>query len=470
MKFRIKITLCMIALLSLLFGVGGSALISISFQSALEREKQAAQESCRFLLGALQATERVKLWRDEQELSNTLKQLTSQGILAKSALRLFSEQETLYTQGEAVSSFQDLSGKRTAGSALISYFTSEDAVPYLQLSNTFQLGDRTFQLDIGYDVSALYDTRIAQQQAYYRVFCVMLVLCAALSYGVAYLLTRPLSALSKASCELAAGHLSYRSNIRSHDELGALSKDFDAMAQQVEQSVSEMKAAKERQDRFMGSFVHELKTPMTSILGYADLLRGGALTAQEQADSAHYIFSESKRLESLSLQLLDIFVADKQKPRLQPVDLSELIGDTVEHLVPIYQMENISIQYRSDRGVCFLEPVLVRTLLLNLLDNARKALEQGGEIIVTSTMLPSGCLLIVQDNGPGIPPEALEHLTEAFYRVDPSRSRVRGSAGLGLTLCEKIAQLHEGSILFESGQERGTKVIVELKGAQLCIE
>ena len=78
-----------------------------------------------------------------------------------------------------------------------------------------------------------------------------------------------------------------------------------------------------------------------------------------------------------------------------------------------------------------------------------------------------GCTLCVEDNGPGIPAESLERLTEAFYRVDKSRSRRQGGAGLGLTLCAKIAELHKGSLQFESQEGRGTKVIAELKGGRV---
>ena len=114
-----------------------------------------------------------------------------------------------------------------------------------------------------------------------------------------------------------------------------------------------------------------------------------------------------------------------------------------------------------------LEPDLFRSLLMNLLDNARKALAGGGTILVTVELTGEGCRLTVADDGPGIPKESLERLTEAFYRVDKSRSRQQGGAGLGLTLCAKIAQLHRGTLSFDSQEGQGTKVTAELKGGRL---
>lgn len=104
------------------------------------------------------------------------------------------------------------------------------------------------------------------------------------------------------------------------------------------------------------------------------------------------------------------------------------------------------------------------SLLVNLIENARKAMAEGGAITVTSVMTAEGCQIKVSDNGRGIPPMALSHITEAFYRVDKSRSRAEGGAGLGLTLCAQIAKMHHGTIAFESKEECGTTVIVDLKG------
>lgn len=219
-----------------------------------------------------------------------------------------------------------------------------------------------------------------------------------------------------------------------------------------------------RQEEFMGSFAHEMKTPMTSIIGYADLMRTQTLSPEEQSAAVNYIFSEGKRLESLSLKLLDIIVARNTKLELKKVCPAQLIEQTADHLRPVYTKDDIGIECSGDEGECLLEPELVKSLLINLIDNARKALGHGGLIRISSQLTGTGCIIRVRDNGPGIPPEAIAHLTEAFYRVDKSRSRAQGGAGLGLALCSDIARLHNGSIEFESSRETGTCVTVHLNG------
>lgn len=122
------------------------------------------------------------------------------------------------------------------------------------------------------------------------------------------------------------------------------------------------------------------------------------------------------------------------------------------------------LQCRCEEGMCMLEPDLVKSLLVNLLDNARKAMDGGGNIYVVSEMLPDGCRIRVLDTGRGIPQEEIAHITEAFYRVDKSRSRAQGGVGLGLSLCSEIVQLHNGTMSFASRVGNGTCVTVELKG------
>lgn len=115
-----------------------------------------------------------------------------------------------------------------------------------------------------------------------------------------------------------------------------------------------------------------------------------------------------------------------------------------------------------------MEPDLVWSLLLNLADNAQKAVSKGGEIRFRQKMLPDGCRIQVLDNGRGIPEKSLEHLTEAFYRVDKARSRKQGGFGLGLALCQEIAAAHSGSIRFANRTDvpHGACVTVELKGGR----
>ncbi len=463
MRFRVKMTICMIWLLSLAFGVGGSLLISISFNNSIEREKEAALNSFQYVLRTLQLVNEVSTLPNNSDILDVIQQMESKGMNDFSAISLSEHGgETLYSSGSG--GLAQLGGAASNSLTLV----SDDAGNrHFKVAGTIETEAQALQLIICYDIQDIYTARDEQYSVYATAFAVTIAVGAALSYLLAYLLTRPLGRLSAATKRIAAGDLSYRRRVKTNDEFGTLSENFDAMAEKLEENITELKDSVRRQEEFMGSFAHEMKTPMTSIIGYADLLRSRSLSPTEQMNAANYIFSEGKRLESLSLKLLDMIVLKNSKLELKLTSPSTLISSTVEYLKPIYAEAGIRLQYKCEEGECLMEPDLVKSLLVNLMDNARKALDKGGNIYIMSVMLSDGCEIRVLDNGPGIPPEALAHLTEAFYRVDKSRSRAQGGAGLGLSLCNDIAKLHGGCLKFQSRVGNGTQVTAELHGGRI---
>ena len=483
MKFRVKIMACMLCLMSVLFGAGGSALILISFQNSLEGEIATAENSYRMLLYTLQVAGGTDLFAGTENMRNALRQMTGQKGAYWDAVLLVSGDEVVYRQGKAAEEWLSAEEDET-GNCRVTFLRAGNGERYLRISGGFSIGAQTLSLDTVHDISELYENRARQQNAYRFIFLLTMLLCAGLAYSMALILTRPLTRLSRGAREIADGNFSFRSEIRSDDEIGRLSQDFDRMADRIEENVQMLEESVKAQERFVSSFTHELKTPMTSVIGYADLLRSQELSEEERCDAANYIFMEGKRLERLSLKLMEIYVAKEGNIRLSLQAPGAIAEDVAAHLRPIYRDRNISLETRCERGTCRLEPDLFRSLLVNLIDNAGKAIgEEGhgraisekgrgetireeGHILVTVHMTENGCVLLVEDDGPGIPEEAKVHLTEAFYRVDKSRSRKQGGAGLGLTLCANIAELHGGALVFENREGGGTRVRVELRGGR----
>ncbi len=280
-------------------------------------------------------------------------------------------------------------------------------------------------------------------------------------------MVRPLSKLAKATNAIADGNYSYRSNIKRLDEIGSLSQDFDRMAESMEENVELLEEAAREKDRFMGAFTHELKTPMTSIIGYSELLMTQELSDEDKEDALDYIHSEAKRLENLSLKLLQLFVMDKDKVELAKCSPMEITKDIVEHLKPGLKEAGIDISLKTEKGYALLEQDLVRTLIINLIDNSRKAIEGNGHIEVEQSMTEDGTIIAISDDGKGMPEEAIKKVTEAFYRVDKARSRAQGGAGLGLSIVAKIIELHNGSLDIQSELGKGTRIEVTLRGGRI---
>ena len=222
-------------------------------------------------------------------------------------------------------------------------FSAPDFHYYLQLSGSFFVGKKAYYLDAAYDISSIYEARTRQQDLYQQIFVILIVACACLSYILAFFLTRPLARLSKASREIASGNYDFRSKVKSNDEVGAVSRDFDLMADHLQKSIEDLQESMERQNLFIGNFTHELKTPMTSIIGYADLLRSQSLSKEDEIDAAKYIFSEGKRLEHLSLKLLDIFVSKNESFTLAKASPADITTSLVNHLKPVLAGEHITL-------------------------------------------------------------------------------------------------------------------------------
>lgn len=455
----------MIWLLAFAFGIGGSLIVTLGFSAAFERETQSALRSYRMILNTLKIVDEVSPGTEHMKLTEVLGQMSGQNSAGWSALKLSSASETLY-EDNAYNISLDIQPQTPDGQGQVSIVRDGLGRRHVRISAAISATYETLYLDICYDISGIYADSRTQVRIYQQVFVIIAVVGGLLCWALAYWLTRPLSALSAASKRFAAGDLSYRAKVQNNDEIGMLTRDFNTMAEKLENNIHAIQDAADRQKTFMGNFAHEMKNPMTSIIGYAELIRSQTLTESEQMDAANYIFSEGKRLESLSFKLLDLLVLQKGEVELVPAKPAQIIGGMVEHLKRVYEEKGIVLQCRCEDGECFLEPDLVKSLLVNILDNSRKAMDKGGNIYIMSEMTEEGCRIRVLDTGRGIPQEEISHITEAFYRVDKSRSRAQGGVGLGLSLCREIVQLHNGTMEFASRVGNGTCVTVELKGGR----
>ncbi|MBR1659938.1 MAG: HAMP domain-containing histidine kinase [Oscillospiraceae bacterium] len=233
---------------------------------------------------------------------------------------------------------------------------------------------------------------------------------------------------------------------------------------ELEQSIANLENVASRREEFIGSFAHELKTPLTAIIGYADMLRSKDMSPKTRFTAAGYIFSEGKRLEALSLKLMDIIVAGKSELEMRRFEVGYFIRAIAAVTVPSLSKEGMTLDVRWEPGYIVVEPDLFKTLVINLIDNARKASRHGGIIELFGKVEDGGYALYILDHGRGMPKEELSKITEPFYMIDKSRSRAQNGAGLGLALCQRIAELHSTKLEYESELGKGTRVRILVKG------
>ncbi len=220
-----------------------------------------------------------------------------------------------------------------------------------------------------------------------------------------------------------------------------------------------LKSARMRQD-FTANVSHELKTPLACIQGYAELIENGMAKKEDAARFAGEIRSSSIRLLALINDILRLSELDEQKGNLEcePVELSELARTCVEMLSLNAKKQGVSLMFSG--GACVIEANrgMLEELLYNLVDNAVRYNQSGGQVFVGVTESGEQVCLAVKDTGIGIGKEHQERIFERFYRVDKSRSRATGGTGLGLAIVKHIADCHGARIELESEVGNGTKI------------
>ncbi|MBP3676740.1 MAG: HAMP domain-containing protein, partial [Agathobacter sp.] len=273
MSFRLRIVLMTTVLITLLFSVGGTMLIHSSFQNSLEKEEEVIIDTNEMFLRMLEYVGKDESWVSEEELIAAIENLCKQDSIYM--LQLMQGEEIIYNyqKGDAVvintEGLLDLEANRVE----ICYSVSEKDEYYIQSAMAFVLNSHIYYLNIGKDITDIYNIRQEQIGLFQGIFLCLSFIGMFLSWVLATFITRHLRKLTKAAKEIGGGNLSYRSNIQSKDEVGALGAAFDNMAEKLEETITLLKESAEQKEMFMGAFTHELKTPMTSIIGYADLLR-----------------------------------------------------------------------------------------------------------------------------------------------------------------------------------------------------
>lgn len=290
------------------------------------------------------------------------------------------------------------------------------------------------------------------------------VISGLLIFASAKKITKPLSLLTKVSDEVALGSYGKKVDVKSSDyEITALSESFNSMSLAIEQKIKEIREESEKRDIFVADFTHEMKTPMTAIIGYAQMLRTYNLDKTEKEQAADAIYNEAKRLEKLSLQLLDLYVLQNEQIELERIHLLSIGKQLKATIKPLSEKYNVLFHIDFDDEIICANGVLLLSLLYNLIDNAFKASNPQAIVKIYSKSSNDIVRIFVEDNGRGIATESIQLLTEPFYREDKSRSREFGGAGLGLSLCKEIAALHDTELCFESEKGKGTTVFFNLK-------
>jgi signal transduction histidine kinase len=404
---------------------------------------------------------------DLSNLADATFQLSSQ---LDTRIRILDAQGLVLVDSQQESQGEDLSGEPLVAQALAGQY----AGPSVPSGGVQEMHIAVPVLVEGKLAGAVYLSQsLSDVQAVMRDLRMRWLLATAIALGLSGVvglllsgaISRPLRRLTAAAGAVADGEFDQQVPVGTQDELGQLSRTFNEMT-------ARLRAARQMQVDFVANVSHELRTPLTAIKGLVETLRDGAVDDTDVRDRfLASVEDETDRLIRLVNDLLILSRADSQALNLQceTADLGDLAEATAARLAPWASERDITLRVDvgPDVALALVDPDRMEQVLVNLLDNAIKFSQPGGSVIVAVKGGREGMVLVqVQDEGVGIPAEALPHIGERFYRADRARSRAEGGSGLGLAIARALVEAHDGSLWVESVKGQGTVVVFAVPSAR----
>lgn len=429
---RKRIALCMVALVLTLLGPGMALVVSRSFALTMERERARA-------LG------------EEAAIARALTLETAEGNVGRSTAstlqtRYGSNELTIYLlqngetiTGEVLPTVQklpELLNTETRATLL------DGVSERLLIAHAL---DGEITLLTALDVSPVYALRRELLRGAAALGLIGLALAGALAIWISGVLTRPLSQLADAAAKLADGDYAAPLPAAKNDEMNALIRAFSRMSAAIDERETALRTQAEERQALIDALAHEMRTPLTAILGGARLLQQSRLSGSQQSELLDTMAREASRLSTMDERLLLLTRLDHEAPAFAPFDSQAMAREALS----VFD----GVRLEGDDAVFVGERELTILLLRNLVVNAQRA---GGKEAVCVTLHPDG--FDVTDYGCGMTKEQIARAFEPFYKADKARTRSAGGAGLGLPLCRKIARLHHGELHMESEIGRGTRV------------
>ena len=301
--------------------------------------------------------------------------------------------------------------------------------------------------------------RLAQEASniwsvYFRSMPIIMLLAAGMACVSLYL-AHLLTARLVQPIERMTAHLNNVSGVARYPEL-------EPFMDMIEQQHEEILRSANMRVEFTANVSHELKTPLTSISGYAELIESGMAQGEQAKTFAAEIHKSANRLLTLINDIIRLSQMDAPMPDLkfEPVDLAQIAANTFEQLEMSARKADVTLQLDAKPAMVEADRQMMDELLYNLCDNAIRYNVHGGSVKLEIRPIRDKVIVCVQDTGIGISPENQEHVFERFYRVDKSRSKATGGTGLGLAIVKHIAVKHNAQIELESELGRGTKISV----------
>lgn len=468
MKFRYKVLMINLILLSISLGIVGYLMIHKNFVLAKETQLQNAIVQNNLLQSSVEY-ELLQMLNNEGnsvkgELPEIGERVASSMRTVESSFVIRYGQDYVYSSNEKQNYIPEelFENLKTGGKNYV--IMKEEDKHFIYVTSFSQVQEKELYIISRCDASEAY-ALLSEQVGYFRLVLVgVLFVCSVIMYAASMYLTRPLEQLNRVSEKIAEGDYNTRAEVHSKDEVGLLAEKFNFMAGAVAIHVEELNDMIRRRDQFVADFTHEIKTPMTTIIGYADTMRSMELPREEEIMALSYIFSEGKRLEAMSGKLFELIYLKQHEIEKKLIHVSDIANEIVKIVSPALKRKHMTINARIEPAIIEGNWDLLVTAFINLIDNARKASKEGQEVEFVGLIITeegnSYYEFSVIDHGIGMAEEESQRICDEFYMVDKSRSRKEGGAGIGMSLVALILEHHKAELQIESKPGKGTKMQV----------
>lgn len=236
--------------------------------------------------------------------------------------------------------------------------------------------------------------------------------------------------------------------------------ELQPLLERIEQSNKEKEAVAAMRREFSANVSHELKTPLTSISGYAEIMKDGLVRPEDMQHFSEKIYQEASRLITLVEDIIKLSRLDEGRVELEKeeVDLYELSREIISRLAPQAAKNQVRLELTGESVKYTGIRQILDEMIYNITENAIKYNNPGGKVSVWAGNTLQGKKIVVTDNGIGIPEDQIDRIFERFYRVDKSHSKERGGTGLGLSIVKHGVMLHHGEVHVESKLGEGTRI------------
>lgn len=296
----------------------------------------------------------------------------------------------------------------------------------------------------------------------------VLALLIVTSILIARRISLPLKNMARIAAQIRSGNLDKRISYKSNDELGKLADTLNDMIDKLNQDIATMTKLERVRSEFLGNVSHELRTPIFAIQGMLETLLQGALEDKEvNRDFVERALRNTKNLNNLLGDLIEIsrIESGEMKMSFRYFTVNEFLEQIVTEMQPLAKQKGIALMVHPDSSKpdALGDKERLKQVMVNLIDNAIKYTNSGGNVVVSYRTIEQGVKISVQDTGVGIAEEHLPRIFERFYRVDKERSREAGGTGLGLAIVKHIVEAHGSKVEVQSEVAKGSTFSFMLK-------